>query len=134
MADKNVVSPLDKRTSILHDVAIRLAEMNVNSQLEAAVPMLEFLEDIEDKTADDLRRIRTQEKLVNILSGQDYRGRLQNIFAEKMALLSDEHLTQYRDDLIYQEAIADMNVQIVPALQEVQEELLYGVVTKPTLQ
>lgn len=134
LAEKVLPSVVDKRTNILHDVAIRMADLNVRAQLEVAIPTLEFLEDIEGKTADDLRRIRDQQKLVDTLSGQDYRDRLQNLFAEKMDALSDKHLEEYHNQLVYEDAVAEVNVQIIPALEELQEELVYGVINKPTLQ
>lgn len=134
MADIIEVKPEDKRTEILHNIAIRLAKLNVDVQMDVAVPTLEFLQDIEDKTADDLRRIKEQTKFIDVLTGVDYRDRLQNLFTEKFAVMSDEHLKEYLDGLIYEEAIAEVNLQIVPALEEVQQELLYGVFEKPTLQ
>lgn len=134
VTEKVVVLRENEELDILHDVAIRLAEINIEPQIEAAVDTLEFLQDIEDKTADDLRRIKDQEKLVDTLSGEDYRNCLQNLFTEHLAGLPVEYLKRYHEDLLYQDAIAEMNVQIVPALQEVQQELLYGVVSKPTLQ
>lgn len=134
LAENIVVSQEEAELDILHDVAIRLAEINIEPQIAVAVDTLEFLQDIEDKTADDLRRIKDQEKLVDQLSGEDYRNRLQNLFAEHLATLEPEHLKQYHADIVYQDAIAEMNLQLVPALQEAQQELLYGVVSKPTLQ
>ncbi|QPI18290.1 hypothetical protein POP15_242 [Pectobacterium phage POP15] len=129
-----IVTPEQKRTDTLHAIAARLAKLNIDAQLEVAVATLEFLEDIEDKTADDLRKIKDQSKLVDIIDGNEYKDRLQNLFTEKFAVMSDEHLKEYLDGLIYEEAIAEVNLQIVPALEEVQQELLYGVFSKPTLQ
>lgn len=134
MVQKVVVSPQEKRVTILHDVAKRLATLNVDVQLEVAVETLEFLKEIEGKTADDLRKIRDQEKLVDILSGDEYHGRLSNLFTEKMDALSDEHLERYHSQMLYEDAISEVNFQIVPALDAVQEELVYGLVVKPTLQ
>lgn len=129
-----IVTPEQKRTDTLHAIAARLAKINIDAQLEVAVATLEFLEDIEDKTADDLRKIKDQSKLVDIIGGNEYKDRLQNLFTEKFDVMSDEHLKEYLDGLIYEEAIAEVNLQIVPALEEVQQELLYGVFSKPTLQ
>lgn len=129
-----IVTPEQKRTDTLHAIAARLAKLNIDAQLEVAVATLEFLEDIEDKTADDLRKIKDQSKLVDVIDGNEYKDRLQNLFTEKFAVMSDEHLKEYLDGLIYEEAIAEVNLQIVPALEEVQQELLYGVFSKPTLQ
>lgn len=129
-----IVTPEQKRTDTLHAIAARLAKINIDAQLEVAVATLEFLEDIEDKTADDLRKIKDQSKLVDVIDGNEYKDRLQNLFTEKFAVMSDEHLKEYLDGLIYEEAIAEVNLQIVPALEEVQQELLYGVFSKPTLQ
>lgn len=129
-----IVTPEQKRTDTLHAIAARLAKLNIDAQLEVAVATLEFLEDIEDKTADDLRKIKDQSKLVDVIDGNEYKDRLQNLFTEKFSVMSDEHLKEYLDGLIYEEAIAEVNLQIVPALEEVQQELLYGVFSKPTLQ
>lgn len=129
-----IVTSEQKRTDTLHAIAARLAKLNIDAQLEVAVATLEFLEDIEDKTADDLRKIKDQSKLVDVIDGNEYKDRLQNLFTEKFSVMSDEHLKEYLDGLIYEEAIAEVNLQIVPALEEVQQELLYGVFSKPTLQ
>lgn len=134
VAENTVVSPDDAHMDLVHIVADRLAVMNIDPQLDVAEETLEFLQDIEDKTADDLRRIRDQEKLVNILSGEDYHNKLRNLFTEHLVALNPAYLKQYHSDLLYQDAISEMNVQIIPALEEVQQELLYGVVSKPTLQ
>lgn len=134
LAENIVVSPEGEHLEIVHEVAARLADINIEPQLEIAYGTLEFLQDIEDKTADDVRRIRDQEKLVDTLSGEDYRNRLRNLFTEHLSALNPVYLKQYHSDLLYQDAIAEMNTQIIPALEEVQQELLYGVVSKPTLQ
>lgn len=134
MTEKTIITPEATRTNILHDVANRVAKMNIDAQLEVAVATLEFLEDIEDKTADDVRKIKDQGKLVDLLTGNAYHDRLRNLLAEKLNVLSDEHLKRYRDDTIYQDAIEEMTFELVPALEEAQEEMLYGVVLKPTLQ
>lgn len=134
METSTIVSPEDAHLSIVHSVAIRLADMNIEPQIEVAYSTLEFLQDIEDKTADDLRRIKEQEKLVDMLSGNDYRNRLRNLFTEHLSKLDPVHLKQYHSDLLYQDAIEQMNTEIIPALEEAQQELLYGVVSKPTLQ
>lgn len=134
LAENTVVSPDAEHLDLVHIVADRLAAMNIDPQLEVAEETLEFLQDIEDKTADDVRRIRDQEKLVNLLSGEDYHNKLRNIFTEHLAALNPVYLKQYHSDLLYQDAISEMNLQIIPALEEVQQELLYGVVSKPTLQ
>lgn len=134
LAENTVVSPDAAHLDLVHIVADRLATMNIDPQLEVAEETLEFLQDIEDKTADDVRRIRDQEKLVNLLAGEDYHNKLRNIFTEHLASLNPVYLKQYHSDLLYQDAISEMNLQIIPALEEVQQELLYGVVSKPTLQ
>lgn len=134
LAENTVVSPDAAHLDLVHIVADRLAEMNIDPQLEVAEETLEFLQDIEDKTADDVRRIRDQEKLVNLLAGEDYHNKLRNIFTEHLAALNPVYLKQYHSDLLYQDAISEMNLQIIPALEEVQQELLYSVVSKPTLQ
>lgn len=134
METSTIVSPEDAHLSIVHSVATRLADMNIEPQIEVAYSTLEFLQDIEDKTADDLRRIKEQEKLVDMLSGNDYRNRLRNLFTEHLSKLATVHLKQYHSDLLYQDAIEQMNTEIIPALEEAQQELLYGVVSKPTLQ
>ena len=134
METSTIVSPEDAHLSIVHSVATRLADMNIEPQIEVAYSTLEFLQDIEDKTADDLRRIKEQEKLVDMLSGNDYRTRLRNLFTEHLSKLAPVHLKQYHSDLLYQDAIEQMNTEIIPALEEAQQELLYGVVSKPTLQ
>lgn len=124
----------DKRTELLHDIAIRTANLNIEGQLEVAVQLLEFYQDIEGKTADDLRKIKEQEKFVDLLNGTAYRDRLQNVITEQFDKLSDEHLSQYHSDLVYQDALASLNITLIPALEEVQQELLYGVFERPTLQ
>lgn len=134
MGASTVVSPEDVHLDIVHSLADRLAVMNIDPQLEVAEDTLAFLQDIEDKTADDLRRIRDQEKLVTLLSGEDYHNKLRNIFTEHLAALNPVYLKQYHSDILYQDAISEMNIQIIPALEEAQQELLYGVVSKPTLQ
>lgn len=134
LTENTVVSPDAAHLDLVHIVADRLAAMNIDPQLEVAEETLEFLQDIEDKTADDVRRIRDQEKLVNLLAGEDYHNKLRNIFTEHLASLNPVYLKQYHSDLLYQDAISEMNLQIIPALEEVQQELLYGVVSKPTLQ
>lgn len=132
--ENTVVSPEDEHLEIIHDVAGRMADINIDPQIEVAVSTLEFLQDIEDKTADDIRRIRDQEKLIDMLSGEDYRNRLRNLFTEHLSTLASVHLKQFHADLLYQDAITEMNFRIVPALEEVQQELLLGVVSKPILQ
>lgn len=134
MGASTVVSPEDVHLDIVHSLADRLAVMNIDPQLEVAEDTLAFLQDIEDKTADDLRRIRDQEKLITLLSGEDYHNKLRNIFTEHLAELNPVYLKQYHSDILYQDAISEMNIQIIPALEEAQQELLYGVVSKPTLQ
>lgn len=124
----------DKRTELLHDIAIRTSNLNIEAQLDVAIQLLEFYQDIEGKTADDLRKIKEQEKFIDLLNGTEYRDRLQNVVTEQFNKLSDEHLALYHNDLVYQDALADLNITLIPALEEVQQELLYGVFEKPTLQ
>lgn len=128
------MSDLNERTELLHAIAARLAEMSITESLDVALQTLEFLKDIEDKTADDLRRIRDQEKLVDTLSGEEYRVRVSNLITENFNILSDNHLRKYFDELEYTAALDGVNMQLVPAMEEVSQELLLGVVTKPTLQ
>jgi hypothetical protein len=124
----------EKRTELLHDIAIRTANRNIEEQLDVGIQLLEFYKDIEGKTADDLRKIKEQEKFIDLLNGTEYRDRLQNVITEQFAKLSDEHLALFHSELVYQDALSDLNITLIPALEEVQQELLYGVFEKPTLQ
>lgn len=124
----------EKRTELLHDIAIRTANTNIEGQLEVAIQLLEFYQDIEGKTADDLRKIKEQEKFIDLLNGTEYRNRLQNVITEQFSVLSDKHLVQYHEDLLYQDALSGLNITLIPALEDVQQELLYGVFERPTLQ
>lgn len=125
-----VEKELDKRTEILHDIANRVADLNIEPQLEVAIETLDFLQEIEDKTADDLRKIKEQDKFIDMLTGIEYRDRLRNILTEHFDSLSDFHLEKYHEELVYEETIAKLNVRLVPELQEVQQELIYGVFEK----
>lgn len=133
--EENIVArPEDVRTNILHTIAVRLADLNTRVQLEVAIPTLEFLEDIEGKTADDVRKIKDQEKLIDLLESEGYRDRLQNEFTEKFNVLDTKFLRKYLEELEYEDAIAEVSLQLSSSLAQVQEELLYGVIKKPTLQ
>lgn len=134
MAGNVVVTPEKKRIDILHAVANYMADNIIKQNEEVAIPTLDFLEQIEDKTADDLRKVKDQSKLVDVLGSVDYRDRLRNLLAESLDSLSTEHLHRYHDEMLYEAAMADFYLQVNPALDEVQQELLYGAFSKPTLQ
>lgn len=124
----------DKRTQILHDIAVRAAKETIDNQLDIALQTLEFYNDIEGKTADDIRKIKDQEKFIEKLNGEDYRNRLQNAVVESFNILSSEHLERYHSDLVYSESLNEVDVQMIPAMAQIQEELIHGIFNKPTLQ
>ena len=124
----------ESRTAVLHKIAIHLAEINARNQLEVAVPTLDFLHEIEDKTAADLKKVKAQQGLVDLLTSKEYHERLQNVFTEQFNSLSDEYLNRYLSDLMYEAALSEVEIQLTTSLEEVQQELLYGVFEKPTLQ
>lgn len=122
------------REETLHQIAIQLADLNIEAQLEVAIPTLEFLKDIEEKTADDQRKVKNQERLIEILESEDYRSRLEYEFTDKFSKLSPRHLETYLEDLEYNRAIEELNFELSPALAALQEELVSGSLNKVTLQ
>lgn len=128
------VAGANVREETLHQIAIHLAELNIEAQLEVAIPTLEFLKDIEEKTADDLRKVKNQERLIEILESEEYRYRLEYEFTDKFSKLSSRHLETYLENLEYNRAIEELNFELSPALAALQEELVSGDLNKVTLQ
>lgn len=124
----------EKRTEVLYAIASHLADRTVDSTLEAAVNLLDFLQDIEDKTADDIRKVKTQQKYVELVESQAFSDRVRNVIAEQFSVLSDAHLTEYLKGLVYEEALAEVQLGVNTALAEIHNELEAGFLSKPTLQ
>lgn len=125
---------LDKRTEILHDIAARLANINIDAQLESGVMTLDFLKSIEKKTADDLDKIDRQQAFVDKLGDKAYFEALQNIIVEKYDALDTKHLERYLNDLLYEDAVIGVGTQLAPAMEQLNQDYFYGTLRKPTLQ
>ncbi len=122
------------RTTVLHGIVSYLSNAVLEDALDSAEQLLEFLEAIEDKTADDLRKVKDQKKFIERLSGEGYRSRLELLYTEALDKMSDEHLVRYYQDLLYEQALRELDFNLAVPLQELNEELVEGEIAKPTLQ
>jgi len=121
------------RGETLKKISAVLADLNTKAQLEVAIPTLEFLKAIEGKTPEDVEKIHAQENLIKNMESDLYKSKLEDIFCDKFSSLSDYHLDKYLDTLLFEEAIAEVNLQTSVALVEVQEELLSGELSEITV-
>jgi len=122
------------RTTVLHGIVSYLSNAVLEDALDSAEQLLEFLEAIEDKTADDLRKVKDQKKFIERLGGEGYRSRLELLYTEALDKMSDEHLVRYYQDLLYEQALRELDFNLAVPLQELNEELVEGEIAKPTLQ
>lgn len=122
------------RTTILHSIVSYLSDAVLEDALDSAENLLEFLQGIEDKTADDLRKVKEQKKFIERLSGQAYRSRLELVYTEALDKMADEHLVRYYQDLLYEAALRELDLNLAVPLQELNEDIVEGEIEKPTLQ
>jgi hypothetical protein len=135
MTDVNakIESELTVREKLLHKIARAVTEQATAPNIEIAVMTLDFLKGIEDKTEEDMEKIKFQSRVVETLTSEEYEKEMQNCIAENMDSLSTEHLQRFSDELDYMAAINEVQLKMAVGLQEIQDNLNLGFVkTKVT--
>lgn len=112
------------RESCLTFIANHLSDLNIRAQLEVALPTLEFLKEIEDKTQEDIDKISNQEALVAALESQGYEERIKKEFYDKFDTLSTEYLTRYKESVEYELALEAVCFDLSVSLQGIQDTYL----------
>lgn len=135
MTDVNakIESELTVREKLLHKIARAVTEQATAPNIDIAVMTLDFLKGIEDKTEEDMEKIKFQTRVVETLTSEEYEKEMQNCIAENMDSLSTEHLQRFSDELDYMAAINEVQLKMAVGLQEIQDNLNLGFVkTKVT--
>lgn len=115
---------------LLEHLADTLAEVHVRAQLEVALPTLEFLEAIVDKSKEDEDKVSRQKALVKTLSGAAYRRSVEKIFTEAYSHLETGYVQRYLEDIRYERALVDAGVTLSAMLQDNQGKFIQKVLSK----
>lgn len=118
----------------LHMLAHILASRNISANVEVQSEQLEFLKEIEMKTASDIEKIEEARKLLALVESEEYFIAVRNTFAEHYAKMDSRYIDKYLEEIEYESAIAAVGLTLVPALYKVRDDFVYGTVSKPTLQ
>ncbi|QUL77200.1 hypothetical protein A73_212 [Escherichia phage A73] len=128
----NTVDKIEKeltdRERLLHKIAKYVVGKAIDANLEVAVMTLDFLKGIEDKTEEDIIKVRNQQKIVEAMTSENYEKVMQNAIVENMDSLSTEHLQRFVDEIEYSEAIAEVQLKMSVAMKEIQDDLILGYV------
>ncbi|UZZ64121.1 hypothetical protein A71_43 [Escherichia phage A7_1] len=128
----NTVDKIEKeltdRERLLHKIAKYVVGKAIDANLEVAVMTLDFLKGIEDKTEEDIIKVRNQQKIVEAMTSENYEKVMQNAIVENMDSLSTEHLQRFLDEIEYSEAIAEVQLKMSVAMKEIQDDLILGYV------
>lgn len=128
----NTVEKIEKeltdRERLLHKISKYVVGKAIDANLEVAVMTLDFLKGIEDKTEEDIIKVRNQQKIVEAMTSENYEKVMQNAIVENMDSLSTEHLQRFVDEIEYSEAIAEVQLKMSVAMKEIQDDLILGYV------
>lgn len=125
------LAPAEER---LHALADLLANRNIELNIQLQSEQLQFLKDIDFKTAEDIEKVEEARKVLNILESEEYFNALRNTFTEHYAKMNPIYIERYLDEIAYENAFNEVGLTLTPALYKLRDDFVYGTVGKPTLQ
>lgn len=108
----------EAKSTILKEVADRLAEINIQAQLKAAVETRDFLASITRPVKKNKEDLAEMERGIAILTSDEFREKITGVFYSNYAKLDSADLARYLGDLRYEERVSDVAITLIPELTQ----------------
>lgn len=97
-----------------------LTDMNVAQQISATADTLGFVEQILD--IDNREEVEEMKKSLNTISSVEYKEAIRGVFYTTLKDLSEEHISHYLKEILFQKAVGEKSIPLVVGLQQVAKD------------